>query len=196
MVKRGRMPVFKERLVELQGEKSVKDFADEIGITRQAMGYYLNGDRIPDIQMLHQICSACNVSSDWLLGLSDVRSTDIELKAICEYTGLTEESIEKLRKCKDIGVPEFLDNFLCISQDIIDFLFNTLKIAAELRNFDSAQPTNDSDTNMFSVINGRLSLPLNTSSTYMQVLTIRAFATQFEKIIDKTIEELSDKSKK
>lgn len=69
--KPNRFPVLKERLNILLGDMSTKDFAGKVGITRQTMGFYLNGDRIPDSLTLAQICRNCNVSADWLLGFSE-----------------------------------------------------------------------------------------------------------------------------
>lgn len=65
----GRLPELRARLRELQGNMSVTDFADKLGLSRQTVGFYLNGNRIPDSETLIQICNACQVSADWLLGI-------------------------------------------------------------------------------------------------------------------------------
>lgn len=65
----GRLPELRARLRELQGNMSVTDFADKLGLSRQTVGFYLNGNRIPDSETLIQICNACHVSADWLLGI-------------------------------------------------------------------------------------------------------------------------------
>lgn len=93
-----RFPKFQERLRELQGEMSNTEFADFLGITRQTIGFYLNGHRIPDILCLAQISRRCNVSADWLIGTSDVKSTNADTKATSKYIGLSEESISFLSK--------------------------------------------------------------------------------------------------
>ena len=51
-----RFPVFSERLRELQGDRSSVEFAAFLGMSRQTIGFYLNGDRIPDILALRQPC--------------------------------------------------------------------------------------------------------------------------------------------
>lgn len=65
----GRLPELRTRLRELQGDMSTTDFAEKLGLSRQTVGFYLNGNRIPDSETLIQICKACHVSADWLLGI-------------------------------------------------------------------------------------------------------------------------------
>lgn len=88
--------MFIERLRELIGTKKVKDFADEIGIVQNIIESYIIGVWNPHLENLSRICTLCDVSADWLLGLSDVRAADMELKQVCEYTGLPESTVKKL----------------------------------------------------------------------------------------------------
>lgn len=62
---------FQERFSKLRGDESQKDFAARIGISRPTVGFYENGDRLPQADVLKQIAERCGVSTDWLLGLSD-----------------------------------------------------------------------------------------------------------------------------
>lgn len=71
-------PVFTDRLNQLlreSGKPAIK-FADDLGVSRQSLGYWLKGERVPDLVPFKGICERCNVSADWLLGLSDVRQAD------------------------------------------------------------------------------------------------------------------------
>lgn len=43
-----------------------------------------------------------NTSTDYLLGLTDIKTTDTELKAVCEYTGLTEEAIHNIKRANSL----------------------------------------------------------------------------------------------
>lgn len=97
-----RMPQFRDNLRELMGDLSVTDFAQKIGLSRQTVGFYLNGDRIPDCETLVQICSKCNVSANWLVGLSDVKNPDPSIAAITQRTGLSERSVDLLIKANEI----------------------------------------------------------------------------------------------
>lgn len=100
MCEKGKMPLFRERMNKLytdSGMKTYGDFAKHIGLTRTSLGYYLSGERLPNADILKQICERCNVSADWLLGLSEVQKPDANVQAISSYTGLNEKAIERLR---------------------------------------------------------------------------------------------------
>lgn len=49
-------------------------------------------NKIKDDDLKH-IAETFHVSADWLLGLSDVRSPDADMQAVCQYTGLSESAI-------------------------------------------------------------------------------------------------------
>lgn len=94
---KSRLPVFTKRFRELQGERSNKEFSEFLEMSRQTVGFYCNGDRIPDALGLKTIAEKCGVSADWILGLSDIQSQDGELKQVCKYTGLSESAIKNIR---------------------------------------------------------------------------------------------------
>lgn len=62
---------FGDKLREIKADMSVTAFAEKLGLSRQTVGFYLNGDRIPDILTLKQICEKCNVSADDILDISN-----------------------------------------------------------------------------------------------------------------------------
>ena len=90
--------IFAARLKECMKEKGIiqQQLADELHTSRQAVSLYLTGQTIPPLDKLLLIVKFLNVSADYLLGLSDVKSTDIKVKEICELTGLNEVSIVTL----------------------------------------------------------------------------------------------------
>lgn len=91
-----RLPIFTKRFKELQGDRSQTEFAYFLGISRQTVGFYYNGNRVPDALTLVKIAQKCNVSADYLLGLSDSKATEAEIKQICNSTGLSESAVEFL----------------------------------------------------------------------------------------------------
>ena len=67
------MPTFGERLKELRTSNSVmqKDLANEMSISTRALKYYEDNEREPNLKAIKFLCNYFNVSSDYLLGLSD-----------------------------------------------------------------------------------------------------------------------------
>ena len=103
-----------------------QEVANRVGVSRQNVGKWLSGETTPDINTLGKIADAYGVSTDYLLGRTSVKSTDIDLKSVCEYTGLTENSVMEIRTVlnKDDPYPSVL--FEGIVADIIK-LINTLR---------------------------------------------------------------------
>ena len=93
-----KFPVFAERFSILRGDMTQAEFADFLGLSRPTIGFYENGIRIPDVLVLKQIGEKCKVSSDWLIGLSDTKDVDADMRRTCEYTGLSEDAVTGLRK--------------------------------------------------------------------------------------------------
>lgn len=93
-----RFPKFRERFRKLQGDRKNTEFADFLGMSRQTVGFYCNGDRIPDALGIKTIAEKCGVSADWLLGLSDERAVNGDLAQASRYTGLSADSVKVLHK--------------------------------------------------------------------------------------------------
>ena len=90
---------FQERFIKLVGEKAThEEIAQIVHTSRQNVGNWLSGKTKPDINALANIARGYNVSTDYLLGLTDIKTNDTDLKAVCEYTGLSEEAAEKLHE--------------------------------------------------------------------------------------------------
>lgn len=88
-----------ERLKECRitaGYKKQEDVAKILNVQRQIISYYETGERKPNIDDLVKLAKLYNTSTDYLLGLSDVVTTNVNIKSICEYTGLTEDSVNNL----------------------------------------------------------------------------------------------------
>ena len=76
------------------------DIADATGISRQTISQYTGGETQPSADNLSLIADYFNVSTDYLLGRTDVSTTDMELQQICKYIGLSPEAVTKLRNLK------------------------------------------------------------------------------------------------
>lgn len=94
---------FQGRIKQLYEESGlpVNKFAERCNVSRQSMQYYLDGERNPDSVRIKKICDGCNVSADWLLALSDVRTLSVDARMAIEYTGLPESMIERIKASYD-----------------------------------------------------------------------------------------------
>ena len=135
MVQESRLPIFKERLNSLLEGRSITEFAKELGMSRQTLGFYLNGDRIPDIKAIRQICEFCGVTADWLIGLSEVKSPDTTVQAVCAFTGLSEEAVNSLHK-----LDGNVDGISCLLADTMRTDVLNESILNGIRNLPSTAP--------------------------------------------------------
>jgi len=67
------MVTLSERLIQLKTENQMlqKDIAEGTELALRTYQYYEKGERIPDANVIIKLCRYFNVSSDYLLGLSD-----------------------------------------------------------------------------------------------------------------------------
>lgn len=98
---KGRDGIFAKRLRELIKTKGIKhgDLADKkvLNVSRQAVGQYCNGTALPPVGKIVILARYFDVSSDYLLGLTDAKTTkNTDLRAIVDYTGLSEECIKEI----------------------------------------------------------------------------------------------------
>ena len=89
------------KLIEDTGV-SQTELAAAIGVTRQAVNSYTLGNTVPNSDVLLNIAKYFDVSSDYLLGLSDVKSVDVTKKEICDIIGLSEKSINNFEMLNQI----------------------------------------------------------------------------------------------
>ena len=70
--------------------------AEICSVKPQSVSQWRNGETRPDILSLTKIAQHFNVSTDYLLGLTDVKSTVKATKELCSTLGLSEEAIKIL----------------------------------------------------------------------------------------------------
>lgn len=106
-MERKRFPVFAERFSILRGKMTQDEFARYLGISRPTVGFYENGTRLPDALVLRQIAERCNVSTDWLLGLSEYK--DMAQRGLtAEDLGLSEKAATTLSVFQRSGEEQIL----------------------------------------------------------------------------------------
>lgn len=90
---------FTERFKDLiENERNQETAAKKIGVSRQIIGYWKRSEGLPDIDTLTKISKAYNVSIDYLLGQSEVKSVSPGVNASSRYTGLSEKAVSTLHE--------------------------------------------------------------------------------------------------
>lgn len=125
------------------GEKiTQQELADAVGVTRQAVGQWCIGNTVPDILCLKKIAELFGVSSDYLIGLSNAATTNIEQRTICDDTGLDENALSAILNWNSMDIKNhsgnlMLLNFVLQSDDFAMLLYllddyRTLLIAEKI----------------------------------------------------------------
>ncbi|WP_322199257.1 helix-turn-helix domain-containing protein [Acutalibacter intestini] len=94
----GTLSTFAGRFRELREEYGFKqaEMGEELGVSRGTISFYENTDRTPDIEFAARAAKFFGVSADYLLGLTDIRSVDSDIRAAGDYTGLNDKNLEWL----------------------------------------------------------------------------------------------------
>ena len=83
--------MFDERIRQLRISLGINQaqFGNRLGVSKQSVSNWENGNIQPSIDMLTKIAVTFSVSADYLLGISEIRSLDV--------TGLTDRQILHIR---------------------------------------------------------------------------------------------------
>ena len=102
--------ILEARLKKLTEEKRDTDYtvsdsrqAAEMGINYNTFYKYLNGTAACPAHNLLKIADYYGVSTDYLLGRTNVRTLDTDIKAACDYTGLSQNAVKILHKYRHDG---------------------------------------------------------------------------------------------
>lgn len=94
------LKAFANRLNEELEEKNIdqEDFANMIGISTGALSKYRNGKGFPQANALYKMAKNFNCSTDYLLGLSNLKSPKEDIKTVHKLTGLSDKAIEIMKE--------------------------------------------------------------------------------------------------
>lgn len=92
-----------KRLRELIKQNGVtfESLADAIGTTRQTVGNWQTGKTIPDAISLRKMAGFFGVTTDYLLGLTDARTSEKDLRSAVDFAGLLESAVQRLAYVQD-----------------------------------------------------------------------------------------------
>lgn len=132
IVLKGAGNIFAVRLKELmlQNKKKQSDLSELLNVTRQSIGQYCEGISLPPADKIVMIAKYFNVSTDYLLGISDTKTTDADLKAVCKYTGLTEEAVKILNQNISNKLFGYALNYIIHDNNFFRELFNYTCVSA------------------------------------------------------------------
>ncbi len=91
-----------------ESKKTREEIGRGIDIDTSTVTKYYNGDRKLTVEAIKKFSKFFNVSADYLLGLSDAKTNDKELQAICDYTGLSEHNAITLHNVQDMDFINFM----------------------------------------------------------------------------------------
>lgn len=84
------------RIVVDKSQQTREKIAEGVGMDTSTITKYYNGDRNLTVEAIKKFSHFFGVSADYLLGLSDAETNDKDKQFVCDYTGLSAESVEKL----------------------------------------------------------------------------------------------------
>ncbi|EXM39592.1 transcriptional regulator [Ruminococcus albus SY3] len=79
-------------------DTSQKVLADHLEVKPNVVSDFCHGKRTPNTEQIVKIADFFNVSADYLLNMTNIQTTDTDLQAVCKYTGLSENAVEKLHE--------------------------------------------------------------------------------------------------
>lgn len=88
------------RIKQLRKEMNLTQlkFSKIVGCTAATLSAYENGSKSPSLEIIKNIAENCNVSIDWLIGLSDKKESEPEIETYSDIFKLLFDIDEALKK--------------------------------------------------------------------------------------------------
>ena len=105
---------FKDRIRTLrqEGSLSAAALAEKLGKSESAIRMWEAGKNKPDADTLIELSKLFECTTDYLLGLTDIKANDMEIRAICEQVGLSEIAVNVLMSTKITRKGTYVIDFL------------------------------------------------------------------------------------
>lgn len=144
--------LFPSQLRELREKKGISQaiLARDLGVSKSTIGLYETGDTLPDAKTLHDLAVYFEVSADYLLGLSNIKTNKAHPRVACELTGLSEDAFKVVwaisqqeknsgnSRLKD-AMNEFLSNkkFITLIMELKTCIVESGRLGCKLDNLSS-----------------------------------------------------------
>ena len=116
---------FCERANSLFGNTGQVELAEKLDLSQGVISSIKNKKvKAPGADTVCKIARYFNVSTDWLLGLSDVQTRDLETRELCQTLGLSEDAIWTLQNAKNMCL-DLEECRINLTDTISDFLSST-----------------------------------------------------------------------
>lgn len=96
--------IFWKRFSELRAGENDTQVAEKLGLDRRRIGQWKDG-AMPNTEALQRIAIEYKCNINWLIGASDIRSTDPNIESVVNYTGLSERAVKELHLFKSNHAP-------------------------------------------------------------------------------------------
>lgn len=117
--------MFSTRLKELRIKKQISqsDLALELNLSNRTISMYEQGNSEPNVETLIRIANYFDVTTDFLVGLTDVKTTNLDISYMANYLGLNENTISSLHSF----IQRFMDGDKQAGQkiDTLNMLFSS-----------------------------------------------------------------------
>lgn len=125
--------LFPSRLRDLRDEKKVSQavLAETLKVSKSTVGLWEAGETLPDAKALHDMAVYFGVSADYILCLSDTGNSDMDFRAVCEFTGLSEEAVKNILTLKYLSARTRKNKNLLFSARELQEIFYQMANAAD-----------------------------------------------------------------
>ena len=119
--------------------QNLRAVAKDLDVSLGVLSDWQNGNKTPRGDSIAKLAKYFGVSADYLLGLTEAQTVDTDLRAVADYTGLTENAILALKdsemfQCYDRSQKKILSDMLsdesCLHQ-IVNSIYLYLKATEE-----------------------------------------------------------------
>ena len=124
------------RLRGIMAERNISqdDLGKAIGKQRQTIGTYTTGQSKPDSESVARIAQFFDVSADWLLGISDSRSSNADIREFAKITGLSEIALNQILIANQIEQKELILMVNCLFENLELLLNLSYRILDDMNN--------------------------------------------------------------
>lgn len=96
------------KILRKENKYTQEDVAKKLGLTKSAYGYYEQGKTVPDAHTISKLANIFDVSTDYILGLTDEKNPK---KEINNATTIAAHRLEDIEQLPDDAIDE-INNYI------------------------------------------------------------------------------------